>query len=216
MTRFVGMVLLCLTALVGGQAKAQSQNCVARVNHQDLIIVAGTVIDGTPVIGLRDRFLSWPSRSWDSAWGAAPECDSAVTTAFLARMLSLEETEGYCLADADDGTGFLLVPGLRNFRGRCKAAACDHVNMLRDEGLGVAHALTSLIAGREINSAADGVTALASGSGAMLVTGQTSAVVQALGQTATALGAVLSAPAAATAAVVTVVTVGGAVYVCSE
>ncbi len=214
MIRLAGMMLLCLIALWGEQSHAQSQNCIGRVNHQELIIVAGTVTDQSP--GLRERFMDWPARQWDNAWGAAPDCDSATTIAFLARMLSLEETEGYCLADAEDGTGFLLVPGVRNYRGRCTVTACDRVSMLASDAFGVARGLTSLIAGREINSTADGVTAIASGSGAMLVTGQTPAVVSALGQTATALGAALSAPAAATAAAVTVVTVGGAVYVCSE
>jgi len=49
----------------------------------------------------------------------------------------------------------------------------------------------------------------------MLLTGQTPALISALGQGAAALTAALSAPAAAAAAAVTVVTVGGAVYVCS-
>jgi hypothetical protein len=210
------MAILALCALTGGQALAQDRNCIARVNHQELIIVAGTVIEGTPDITLRERLLSWPTRTWDNAWGEAPACDSATTIAFLARMLSLDETEGYCLADAKDGTGFLLVPGERNFRGRCRTTICEHVNMVRDEGLAVAQGAASLIAGRQINSVTDGVTALASSSGAMLVTGQSSAIMSALGQTAGALTTALTAPATAAAAAVTVMTVGGAVYVCSD
>jgi hypothetical protein len=209
------LLSLVLTVLGSGQALAQSQNCIAHVNHQELIIVAGTVVDGNGETGLRERLFTWPSRTWDKAWGDAPDCDSGVTIAFLATMLSLEETEGYCLAEADDGTGFLLVPGGRNFRGRCQSTVCDTVDMVAEQSRAVAGTVTSLIAGQEIDSAADGVTALASGSGAMLVTGQTPALISALGQGAAALTAALSAPAAAAAAAVTVVTVGGAVYVCS-
>jgi predicted RecA/RadA family phage recombinase len=210
-----GLLLLVLTTLLGGQATAQSQNCIAHVNHQELIIVAGTVVDGNGTTGLRERLFNWPSRTWDKAWGEPPECDSGVTIAFLANMLSLAETKGYCLADADDGTGFLLVPGERNFRGRCRSTVCDTVDMVAEQSLAVAGTVTSILAGQKIDSPADGVTALASGSGAMLLTGQTPALISALGQGAAALTAALSAPAAAAAAAVTVVTVGGAVYVCS-
>jgi hypothetical protein len=209
------LIVLVLTVLLGGQATAQSRNCIAHVNHQELIIVAGTVVDGNGTTGLRERLFNWPSRTWDSAWGQAPECDSGVTIAFLANMLSLAETEGYCLAEADDGTGFLLVPGERNFRGRCRSTVCDTVDMVADQSRAVAGTVTSILAGQKIDSPADGVTAIVSGSGAMLLTGQTPALVSALGQGAAALTAALSAPAAAAAAAVTVVTVGGAVYVCS-
>ena len=209
------LTVLVLTVLLGGQATAQSRNCIAHVNHQELIIVAGTVVDGNGTTGLRERLFTWPSRTWDSAWGQAPECDSGVTIAFLANMLSLAETEGYCLAEVDDGPDFLLVPGERNFRGRCRSTVCDAVDMVADQSLAVAGTVTSILAGQRIDSPAAGVTALASGSGAMLITGQTPALIAALGQGAAALTAALSAPTAAAAAAVTVVTVGGAVYVCS-
>ncbi|MBP1805896.1 hypothetical protein [Rubellimicrobium aerolatum] len=204
------LVLAILLALLGTEATAQS--CVARVNAQELIIVPEAM--GAPAPGLRERLRMWPSRSWDRAWGERVACDSAAVTHFLATTMRLEETEGYCLA-ADDANGWLLVPGARNYRGRCTKTVCDRVNVVADgmESLGLA--MTGLVTGRRVDSDAEAVTAVAHGTGAVLVTGQAPAVATALGPSATALGTALSAPVAAGAAAVTVIGVGGAIYLCS-
>lgn len=208
-------ILAAALALAAGTAAAQDRACVARVNHLDIAIAPGVILDD-PDVTLRERMLGWPSGLWNRAWGQPVACDSATTIAYLAGILALDEVEGYCLAEAPGDEGWLLVPGERNFRGRCRVTACDRVNALAEDSAAVARAVTSLATGREVNTLGDGVAAVASASGAMMLTGQSTTVMSLLGQGATALGTALSAPAAAGAAVVTVMTVGGAVYVCAD
>ncbi len=203
-------LLAILFAVLAGTAQAQS--CVARVNAQELILVPEAM--GAPSPGLRERLLMWPSRSWDRAWGERVPCDSAAVMHFLATTMRLDQTEGYCLAQ-DDAEGWLLVPGARNFRGRCARTACDRVNVVAGGVGALGAAMLSLATGREVETGADAVTAVAHGTGAVLVSGQASAVATSLGQAGAALGTALAAPAAAAGAAVTVIGVGGAVYLCS-
>lgn len=204
---------LLLALLLGVAATgAAAQSCVARVNAQELILVPEAM--GAPAPGLRERLLMWPGRSWDRAWGERVACDSAAVMHFLATTMRLDQTEGYCLAE-DDAEGWLLVPGARNFRGRCTRTVCDRVSLVAEgiEALGAT--MLGLATGHEVETGADAVTAVAHGTGAVLVSGQAPAVAASLGQAGTALGTALSAPAAAGAAAVTVIGVGGAIYLCS-
>jgi hypothetical protein len=207
----VRLLLSILLACLASGAAAQS--CVARVNAQELIIVPEAM--GAPSAGLRERLLMWPSRTWDRAWGERVACDSATITHFLANTMQLDQTEGYCLA-VDDAEGWLLVPGEANYRGRCVKTVCDRVNVVAGGLASLGLAMTGLATGREVETGADAVTAVAHGTGAVLVTGQASAVSASLGQAAATLGTALSAPAAAGAAAVTLIGVGSAVYLCSE
>lgn len=204
------LLLAVLFAAFAGAAQAQS--CVASVNAQELILVPEAM--GAPSPGLRERLLTWPQRSWDRAWGERVACDSAAIMHFLATTTQLDQTEGYCLAQ-DEAEGWLLVPGARNFRGRCTKTVCDRVNVVAGQAVGLGAAIAGLVAGRPIESGGDAVSAVAHGTGAMLVTGQAPAVATSLGQAAGTLGTALSTPAAAGAAAVTVMAVGGAVYLCS-
>lgn len=204
------LVLAFVLTLLAGAAQAQS--CAARVNAQELIIVPEAM--GAPSPGLRERLRMWPSRTWDRAWGERVSCDSAAIIHFLGTTMRLEETDGYCLAE-DDQQGWLLVPGARNYLGRCTRTVCDRVNVVAAgvETLGLT--MMSLASGRRVDSDAEAVTAVAHGTGAVLVSGQAPAVAASLGQSAAALGTALSVPAAAGAAAVTVIGVGGAFYLCS-
>ncbi len=203
-------LLAILFAVLAGTAQAQS--CVARVNAQELILVPEAM--GAPAPGLRERLLMWPQRSWDRAWGERVACDSAAVMHFLATTMRLDQTEGYCLAQ-DDAEGWLLVPGARTFRGRCTRTACDRVSLVAGGIQSLGAAMLGLATGREVETGADAVTAVAHGTGAVLVSGRASAVAASLGQAGAALGSALASPAAATGAAVTVIGVGGAVYLCS-
>lgn len=205
------LLLAILFAALAGAAQAQS--CVARVNAQELILVPEAM--GAPSAGLRERLLMWPQRSWNRAWGERTACDSAAIMHFLGTTMRLDQTEGYCLA-SDEAEGWLLVPGARNFRGRCTKTACERVNTAASGATSVGQSILGLATGRSVDSSGDAVTAVAHGTGAYLLTGQASAVASALGQAATAVGAALATPVAAGATAVTVVAVGGAVYMCSE
>ncbi len=204
------LLAICLTVLTGA---AQAQSCVARVNAQELILVPEAM--GAPAPGLRERLTMWPSRTWNRAWGERTACDSAAIMHFLATTMQVDQTEGYCLAQ-DEAEGWLLVPGPRNFRGRCTKTACDRVSTAASGAASVGQSILGLATGRSVDSTGDAVTAVAHGTGAYLVTGQAPAVASALGQAAATVGAALATPVAAGATAVTVMAVGGAVYMCSE
>lgn len=207
-------IVLAALALAA-PAAAQDRACVTRVNHLDIAIAPGAILDD-PDVSLRERLLGWPSGLWNRAWGNPVACDSATTIAYLGGILALDEIDGYCLSEAPDDEGWLLVPGERNFRGRCRVTICDRVNNTAADGAAVARAVTSLATGQQVDDFDDGVRAVASTSGAMMLTGQSSLLMSLLGQGAGAVGAALATPAAAGAAAVTVMAVGGAVYVCRE
>lgn len=207
--------ILAACTLPAGAAQAQDRACMTRVNHLDIAIAPGAILDD-PDLSLRERVLGWPGNLWNRAWGQPVACDSATTIAYLAGVLAIDEVEGQCLAEAPGDGGWLLVPGDRNFRGRCRVTVCDRVNAAAGEGAAIARAVTSIVTGREVDSLGSGVAAIASTSGAMMLTGQSSVLLDILGQGAAAAGAALSTPAAAGAAAVTVMAVGGAVYVCRE
>ncbi len=192
---------------------AQAQSCVAQVNAQELILVPEAM--GAPSPGLRERLSRWPGRSWDRAWGERVACDSAAVMHFLGNTMRLDQTDGYCLAE-DDAHGWLLVPGARNYRGRCTRTACDRVNVVAGGATNVGQSILGMATGRKVDSSSEAVTAVAHGTGAYLLTGQASAVATALGQASASVAAALGTPAAIGATAVTVMAVGGAVYMCSD
>lgn len=210
------MILRAALGLVlcAGPLAAQDRACVTRVNHQDIIIAPGAII-AEPDVGLRERLWTLPNVSWNRLWGTPAACDSATTLAFVSGVLGYAETDAFCLT-LEDSEGFLLVPGARNFRGLCRSTVCDRVNLIAADAGSVLGRMTEIVTGHEIDSAQDGLRALASGTGAMLLSGNGPAMVEVLGQTGAVLGAALSAPGVAAATAVTVLTVGGAVYVCAE
>ncbi|NAZ35793.1 hypothetical protein [Rubellimicrobium sp. CFH 75288] len=209
-----GLALVGLmAAATAWAAPAAAGSCVARVNGQELIIVPEDWGAARP--GLRERLLTWPQRNWDRAWGERTACDSAVVTRFLAETMRLDQTEGYCLAPGEEG--WLLVPGARNWRGRCTATTCERIGMAADGAVEIGRRVAGLALGNPPPEADRGrLEAIAHGTGALLLRGQAGAVAGALGQAAGALGTALASPAAAGAAAVTVMAVGGAVYLCSD
>lgn len=207
-----GLALLALTlAFLAGPVLAQDRACIARVNHLDIVIAPGAIL-ADPDPSFRERLLTWPGNLWNRAWGQPVTCDSETTIAYLAGILALDEVDSHCLAEAPDEDGWLLIPGERNFRGRCQRTICDRVNATAESGADLARSITRLATGEDVDSLGDGITALASTSGAMLLTGRSSVIMAALGQGAEALLAAFSAPTAA----VTVMAVGGAVYMCRD
>jgi hypothetical protein len=86
--------------------------------------------------------------------------------------------------------------------------------MAVDETIETAADIAGIVTGT--SRPTSGLAGFAHSSGAMLVSGNSAAISAALGNAATGVVAALSAPAVATAAVVSVVAVGGAVYVCSD
>ncbi len=209
---FAALSLSAQTA-TAQQSDAQQETCVARVNHLDVVIAAGSLGNDAAASSRRERLQSWPGRQWNRARGRPPACDSLTAITFLAQYLEIEETDGYCLSN-DEEAGFLLVPGERNYRGRCRATACERVNMAMDETIETAGSIAGIVTGTQRPTS--GIAGFAHSSGAMLLSGNAASVTAALGNVAAGVTTALSAPAVMTAAAVSVVAVGGAVYVCND
>jgi len=86
--------------------------------------------------------------------------------------------------------------------------------MAADQGVTVARTLAELVTGRDLDTKQDRLRAVATGTGAMLISGRGPALAAALSEAGASLSAALAAPAVAGATAATVLTVGGAVYLC--
>lgn len=213
--RAPALALALAASFTAGDATARDRACIAKVNHLEIAIAPGAVVEN-PDPGLRERLLAWPGGLWDRAWGQPVACDSETTIAYLAGILAIDEIDAHCLAEAPGDEGWLLVPGERNFRGRCRVTTCARVNEAAADSAGIARAVTRAATGQEVDSLGEGVTAFASTSGAAMLTGRAPLIMAALGQGAGALAAALAAPAVAGAAAVTVMAAGGAIYLCRD
>ena len=205
-TRAAALALAAL--LLAGPAAA---DCAARVNGTDVVISDEAWTD-LPDATLRERLLSLPRRGWDTALGRPPACDSAVVLTFLWQIEAMppKDAELYCLAG--DGTGgWLLIPGDRDWRGRCDRALCERVNVAADSVAGTVATVMALRSG-EVPGLSTGALA----DGAIWAYG-TETVVRELFEMAAdaALSTLLDSPLAQGAAAVTVLAAGGALYLCT-
>lgn len=192
-------------------APAMADQCRAFVNGDEVIVEADNFQTFAEDVKRREKLLNWPSRTWNRAWGAPVACDSGVLYDYLATTIPDDDIQGYCLTESPE-SGFFLVPGERNFRGTCKKTFCEKVNTTKEQGLAVASSMTATLAS---NVKTAGLNAIMHGSGAMIMTGSASSISTSLGTAGSSTLTALSAPAVLGAAAVSVVAVGGAVYMCS-
>lgn len=207
--------LVLLVLLVAGPAIAEEAQCRAFVNGQEMALVWDDNGVQADDLTYREWALGLPGRGWDWTWGELPRCNSRVIIDHLSQELPATEVSAYCLAGNDDGS-WLLVPGERNFRGRCKQTTCEMVNATKGEAAALVGTMTGLAVGATTATAATGTTVVAHSSGALILTGSSGYIAGTLGAAGTTILALLTAPATLTAAAVSVVTVGGAVYLCQE
>ncbi|MBJ3763543.1 hypothetical protein ILP92_12375 [Maribius pontilimi] len=204
-----------LTALLCCAFPALAEDiCRADVNSTEILIDRDALAVAPETPSLRERGARWAGLGVDKVLGRPPACDSETLIAFLANEVPDEDLSGYCLLP-DDLLGYLLVPGERTFRGRCAVTTCDRVNAAKDGALNVAGAATDIVTNRREGESR--TSAVLHASGAAMVSGSAASVLSSLGTGAgTALSAALAAPALAGAAAVSVVAVGGAVYLCHD
>jgi hypothetical protein len=208
---------LCLLA---GSASGDTQVAQEGNIGQCRALVNGTevVVDFDPThseITHREQVLSWPGRLWNYAWGTPSQCSSDVLIQYLSANVEADDIADYCLAQNEDDS-FLLVPGERNFRGRCRKTTCEMVNSTKEEGIALAGSLAGVVTGTYAGLTAGGVTVVEHSSGALIATGSGGYIAGTIGTAATSIASALTAPAVVATAVVSVVAVGGAVFVCSE
>lgn len=200
---------LTVLALLGA-SPAVAAICQTTVEGIDLQIDTTTLAVSPAPATRRERLLNFPARSFDYLTGDQRQCDSHEVFALLE---GIEDVSDMCLQFADDETGYLLVPGARNFRGRCTASTvCEKVNGTKD----VMISATGAVIDAALGTGDSTLSKVTHSSGAVLLSGSGASISSTLGTAATSAAGVVSAPAALTAAAVTAVAVGGAIYVCSE
>ena len=211
--RRFSFALIAMAAIFGAHGAAAQNICASVVNGELVRIDRETFLKDGEQAGRRERLLTWPGRRIDALRDRDPECDSRTLIIFLGQQVPADDIDGYCLSEqAEDG--FLLVPGTRNYRGRCSATACERVNATKDTSLAVGSAAARAIADTALGTGPD--RSLLHSSGAAILTGSGSYIASTLGTIGSSLATALSAPAVLAATAVTVVAVGSAVYVCSE
>ncbi len=184
--------------------------CQTTVEGIDLQIDNETVTVSPAPATRRERLLNFPARSFDWVTGDIRQCDSHEVFAFLTEI---EDVSDMCLQTTDADTGYLLVPGDRNFRGRCSGGGvCEKVNGTKE----VLSSATGAVVGTVLGTGDSTLSKVTHSSGAVLLSGTGASISSTLGTAATSAAGVMYAPVALTAAAVTAVAVGGAVYVCSE
>lgn len=206
-------VLLSGAATLAASAESL---CLAHVNAQEIVVDRDLLGDELPKASLARRALGWPARKLESLGSEYPECEPEILIRSLAMTVPEDEVEGYCLAE-DPEQGWLLVPGERGSRGRCSKTACERVNGAKTAAIGTAVKAIELSRGPDPEEAEDdAMGAVLHSSGAAILKGSSSYILGALGSAASGAGAALSTPAVLAAASVSLVAVGGAVYLCSE
>ena len=206
----------CIAAVLSvfAATAAHADVCDIRVNAMDLPVDSEqfSAEDTTPT--RRERMLAWPNQRLSRLRGNIPPCPSNVTLTFLAELEGLPDTDGYCMAEGDADTGWLLIPGERNFRGRCSVSACERVVGTAADLQGLTTTITQFAYGERTS---DDTTSVAHASGALLMSASRTALQRTLKTGAsTALAAAMSSPSAIAATALTVTVVGGTVWLCSE
>ncbi len=188
---------------------ALADDCTVRVNAMDVVVNTDLYGDGATI---RENMLSWPRRSLNALTGTLPTCASDVTLDFMAGIEGLPNTDGYCLAEGDAQTGWLLVPGQRNFRGRCAVSTCQQINGAADEIVGLTNRMALMLYAQPDPDSA----VMAHASGVMIMTlGRDVLQDKAEELGSAALAAAATTPMGLSATALSVVAVGGGLWMCN-
>jgi len=151
-------------------------------------------------------------------WGDIT-CPAFITLRYFTPKLTDYERSVFCLKfdkELDTYTGF--VNGTRNAYLVCKEPKktfCERVNETKDAAIAITGLAAGAVGGGTAAGTA-GITAVAHSSGAVILTGTGGYIAGTLGSIGATSLAVVTAPATIAATVVSVVTVGGAVYLCRD
>lgn len=202
MTRILLPLFAALTALLPSLAQAGAAECSTRIDDEPVTIIYHA--DDPTYSSWRER---WFSRN--------RTCPGAVVITYLMPDLTAEERSVFC-ANYDQRTRSYSQPahGPRDAFGRCTqpSRTCELVNTSRDTAMTLA-GIDSANPSRSMRERLGaGVSALTHSSGAMILTGQGTALLTTLSQA----GAVVASPAVLAGAAASVVVIGGAVYLCSD
>jgi hypothetical protein len=206
--KITSIALMLFASALLTPAWAEAEICNARINGKtvqlsfnpkDDVFVKNTT--------LREKLFS--------GWGDA--CPGFIVLRHMTPKLNPRERESFC-AEYDKKTkvysGFSL--GKRDAYGRCKKPGkiCQTVNASKEEALALVGLGAGAAGGATLATTAAGVTAVTHSSGAVILTGSAGYLAGTLGTIAASVVSVLTAPVTLIGATVSVVAVGGAVYLC--
>ncbi len=192
---------------------AQAAECSVRVHAIDIVIDDAQFTDDDLSVSSGEKLLTAPSRLWSGLTGRLPRCSSDVTLTFMAGLMETYTPHGYCLEYGDREVGYLLLPGERNFRGRCVKTTCERIDAAAED----LSAITDSI--RHVFGTPPSLDEIARSEtmGALALKGTDRFVRSSLNTVASQrLTSALAAPEVLGAAAVTVVALKGAAFLCRE
>lgn len=199
-------LLFAVLALVLSNA-ALADQCQSRIGGRTVSIEYEKDAEFKRNAGVRDRVLS----KWRRV------CPGYVVLRYMTPTLTERQRETFCLNfDKRLGAYSALSLGARDGYWQCSKPGliCESVNSAKDEAVAVAGAVSALAGGAAGAAAATGVSAVAHSSGAYILTGSSGYIAGTLGGPVATMLGVASGPPVAAAVAVSVVAVGGAVWLC--
>lgn len=202
-------LILFLLALLPLPALAETKACLTSIGGAEMAVMFDT----------RDASLKENRTTREKLFGNLGKitCPGFVTLREMTPGLSDAERQPFCLIydkDRRTYTGFDL--GERDAWLSCRAPSgrfCRSVNATKEAAGDVASAIGRAAIG---SGGGEGRSFVDTASGAVIASGAGSYITSTLGSVANSAIAALSAPGVATAAAVSVVAVGGAVFVCGD
>ncbi|HHW34025.1 MAG TPA: hypothetical protein GXX24_07780 [Paracoccus solventivorans] len=158
----------------------------------------------------------------EDLWGikGGGSCPSYVALAYLTPELTSAQRSIFCLAyDSKKDTITGIQQGEQDAYRVCKAPSrsmCQRVNAAKDAGIAIASFAAGSVGTAIGATTVTGTTVVMHSSGAAILTGSAGYVAGTLGTVGTSALGILTAPAAAPVAAISLVAVGGAVYLCSD
>jgi hypothetical protein len=196
--RTIWAVTIAMAGAIGAPAAARADmaECRAKINGAEATLSYDR--DADVYASFREHRLNWRGT-----------CPGAVVIAHMMPELSAAERAPFCAVyDSRADEYRAVAEGARDAYGRCArpSRACRIVNATKREALE--------IGALGVGVATAGVTAARDRAGVLVLTGQAGAVAGALETAGGSVVTALSAPGILAGAAVSVVAVGGAVYLC--
>jgi hypothetical protein len=113
-------------------------------------------------------------------------------------------------------TAWRSAKGKARIWSRNTEKVCKAVDAAKEEAVAVTGSVAGLVTGATATASAAGVSAVTHSSGAIILTGSSGYISGTLGTAGTAMASALTAPAVLAATAVSVVAVGGAIYICTD
>lgn len=145
------------------------------------------------------------------------DCPSYVIMAALTPDTTPTQRGLFCLNISEDLGVAGVEYGTRDVYRRCrepKRSFCEHVNASKDAALAITGFSAAAVGTAVGSTSVTGTTVVLHSSGAAIITGSSGYVAGTLGTIGTTVLGLLTAPVTLTSAAVSVIAVGGAVYVC--